>query len=349
MQKPKLTKNVQKSINTHEFYLKTRDKNPFDVMLNVPSPDSANTLVINSSQSTAPSTRPNSNKSNLFQQRDPGIFEDAKSTLDDYKLVLSKEMVARLQVNMLDIQLRDKLFPLWTVSYNPPPSLITTQAKAERLVEERRVLAIQMLKSNRQFYLDMLDEYCAKSESLLDSLSAIYKTPAARQFDIKYALDSATSKANQQRDQKFKELGRIMAAIRQAPEGALWYNISPEFTRPPRAIKASDMYDDDDEPTPSTSQQARSEAPPPRPQNQQVRQNNINFRRPNNNRNRNRGGSNFGNNRSSRPQNRANNNTPRNRSQSNRSRESKRRRDIGRYVANAVARTVQNIVQTDYM
>ena len=231
-----------KEVKTWDFYQKSKDINPFDI------PEQEDVQIIGgSSHPPINHATSNTNLSKMSNSSVPfkqvpnskKIFKPAQSILDDYQTSLAKEMTLRLHVNMLDVQLSSQMFPNWAVSYNPPPTLINTQQKAEDLVAIRKELAIMMMRANRDFYKRMLEETLQSNDSLESSLRAIYREKVAVGFDIKHALDSAAEFATNAKANKYEELNVIMTAIRSAPEAALWLGISNDFDRPPRAQKST--------------------------------------------------------------------------------------------------------------
>ena len=251
----------------------------------------------------------------------PGVFKQAQPVLDEYKVTLSKELCLKLHTQMLETQLERRWYPNWSVTYKPPPAIINTEQKVNKLVETRENLAREMLKTNLEFYEQLLSEMEAINSSSIDSLEAMYKTDRGKAYNLDEALEKCRQFADDQREKRLDELTKIMEAIRQAPLAALWQGIPEEYNRPAAAVR-----------TP----------PPPRIDSGPSKKKQS---KPNNN-------NNWKNqNARSRSTNRPSGSQPRNRStsRSNNNNYNKRRRDeISRYVAQAVTKTVQGMVK-DFM
>ena len=250
---------LSKEMYTWDFYRKTMHINPFTMpedptvqdpknpknqenSKNMPKNKSRTKSILGlpnfSDQPSESNLLPNSDNSSTPQgKRQEKVFGPAEAMLEDYASSLIKEMSLRLHVNMLTVQIDKNLFPNWIAVYNPPPNLVTTQEKANELVEFRRYIAIQMMNTNLELYQKSLDETVSNNGDTVRSLQAIYATPAADDYSLKFALDQATETATLEKAKKFKELSKIMMAIVAAPEAALWKGISGEFERPSRAIK----------------------------------------------------------------------------------------------------------------
>ena len=326
---------------THDQYKNSRDINPF--LTNSPSDNHlghTNTEALpNSKGKGSNKSKPKSStNSKTPLQEATGVYDQAETVLDQYKLYLSKEMVTRLHVQQLEIQLRDKLYPLWCTTYSPPLALINSEEKVQDLIRIRTELATKMLESNLDFYRMQLNELMAKNEDLLTTLNAIYKTPKGLGFNLNQALDDATISANRQRDKKLTELNTIMDAIKLAPEAALWRGIPADFTRPPRATR---VVDDRDTPTPSTSGGSPQHQYRPRTPSNPRRQNNRAQQAP-----RGPGPQRPTSRPQGSPQQR---NRSRSKPRNNQPRINKRKQDVvPQQLVNVVARTVQNVLQ-DYI
>ena len=286
----KVTTSKRHLIKNWGSYKETISHNPFKVISNINPVDPKN--PVNQSNT----------RSNLLQAPIKGVFKGAEAVLNEYTTSLSKEMVTKLHVQQLDSQLEENLYPNWCVTYKPPPTLITNEDKVAKIVQTRERLAREMLRTNLTLYQELLSEHEENSENLVSTLQDIYKTTAAKNYNLNLALDIATSKATKERTKKLNELEKIMTAIRQAPLAALWQGIPEDYDRPDAAIRIANRA------TRSPNNAPRNN----RPQNQNVPR--------------------------SRPQNRSN--TPsannRDRSSSNKPFNKKRKDQLSRYVENAV-------------
>ena len=257
-------------------YLKSLNTNPFSS--NSQSVASSNSTSVSRTvlkKSTFVSSVKNIKNTNITnnivsQQENPRepIFEDAKSIWAQLRNALCRDVILRLRQKNLETMLNENLIPKWSVTYMPPSGLLTNQSQVLHVIDVRRQLFRQQAECTIYLTQREIDTIQKKIEDLKRSLSALYKTPAAKDFSFEAALNSAIVQADKQRRTTFEELNKRLNAIRQNPEGALWINIPDELreqmTNPQPDPEPQPSTSAEPQPGPSRARpQQRSETPRP--------------------------------------------------------------------------------------
>ena len=225
-------------LDTWEKYLATLDQNPFRLQ-NSFSNLTSETIPGPTDHSKTSKSGPNHVPILSLQERlDISIFPAALSLWRDLRNNLGREVTLHLRLNNTDQMISEGLFPAWSVTYAPPPGLITTQEQAQDVAEARRRIATLQLECTLRLYREELEKARKRTQNLKASLAALYGTDEAEGYSLHSALDGATYMANRQRQAMFADLCRRLTTIRQAPEESLWSGIPEQFERPARAIRA---------------------------------------------------------------------------------------------------------------
>ena len=239
------------SLTSWDSYLKSHDSNPFSMEKNT---NALSNLTVKVNTNNVKVNKATNISTNLSQdQMSEPIYGDAMSIWRELRNALTRDVVLRMRLRNLQTMLTDSLVPKWSVTYNPPPGLLTNPAQCEHVMNVRRQIFQMQMECTIYLTERELEALKEKIEDLKNSLYALYQTKRGKQYNYQAALNQAVIQADRQRRATFEELSKRLSAIRQAPEEALRQGL-PDF--------AGDTDTDvEEEPQPSTSAQA---ANPPR-------------------------------------------------------------------------------------
>ena len=224
--------------NLGDFY-QLMDQNPFlQRQPNPPVSASLNTHVTNPTNHTNRSKGPFLSSSSTQDRIQVNIYPPALSLWRDLRNNLSREVTLQLRLNHYEAMLAEELYPSWSVNYHPPSSLYSNNQQVDTVVEARKNIAKLKIDTTIQLTRRELEDAHQRTSSLKASLTALYSTDDAKDYNLENSMQGAIQMANRTRMQQFAELCKRLDAIRLAPEEALWDGIPEDFPRPARAVRA---------------------------------------------------------------------------------------------------------------
>ena len=85
---------------------------------------------------------------------------------------------------------KNDIFPPWTITFQPPPNLMSNQQQIETIVTLRKNQARDVLSTLSQMSTEEVDECKNQADASMQALNAYYQPPGAAQYNFNGALDA---------------------------------------------------------------------------------------------------------------------------------------------------------------
>ena len=243
----KQNKFVQTS--THRFG-KTKDNEPEDTaqsmrsfktfMDNILVTVKHSTFALNSDDRQRPSftqhlfplqdSRPN-------QRLDVRIYNPAINCWRTLRTLQTKKLQFELRVAFNEKLLNTDHFPGWSVTFNPPTNLLTSTRAIESTVGFRYEQSKNFIRMVNDLMREESDRLTNEIQATMASLECHYQEEAAREYDIREALEALQTLVLRAKQKEEDELANRYDQIHQAPLAALWENLPEGTVLPPAAVR----------------------------------------------------------------------------------------------------------------
>ena len=99
-------------------------------------------------------------------------------------------MKLRIKAAYYEALIKNDIYPPWTITFQPPPNLMTNQRQADTIVALRKNQAKEMLNTLSRMSNYEADECKNQADSSTQALRTYYQQAEASQFNLNEALDA---------------------------------------------------------------------------------------------------------------------------------------------------------------
>ena len=118
------------------------------------------------------------------------IYPPAQMCWREIRGFLHKEMNLRIKSSLYDAISNNEIYPAWTITFQPPPNLMTSIHQIETIVSLQKTQAKDMLKTLSLMSSDEAKNCKERADSTTQALKAYYQQPAAAQYNLDEALNA---------------------------------------------------------------------------------------------------------------------------------------------------------------
>ena len=103
---------------------------------------------------------------------------------------LHKEMNLGIKSSYYEALNKNKIFPPWTIAFQPPPNLMSSQCQIETIISLRKTQARDMLNTPSQISTEEANQCKDRADFSTKTMKAYYQQPGATQYNFNEALDA---------------------------------------------------------------------------------------------------------------------------------------------------------------
>ena len=129
-------------------------------------------------------------------------------------------MNLRIKAAYYEALIKNNIYPLWTIVFQPPPNLMTNNKQADTIVALRKTQAKEILNTLSTMSNHEADECKGRADALTQALRTYYQQARASHFNLNEALDALVTlmdrsqrTVHSEQQKKFTELSNRLTIV----------------------------------------------------------------------------------------------------------------------------------------